>query len=361
MKKFGILTVIFIMTMVSVWGQEDTWEVRKHITGYVATEFNYFDNLKGYDKNIGVSVAEAGFLFNYQPIKDLKFKVVAVYRPNSSVDQLINEINAEYKVNNFLNVKAGRFLTPLSPINTFYYAPVNVSATLPLITNLHQVFPLNMDAISLNGSIGNDFKFGYDLFAGGYRNSVNMKSGAMGFYGTEADYFENLEETSFTVDYESFNTSLNFGGGGHIQASYKDMITVGFNVFKGQKENINIMLPQIGQMFPEKLQKDVYGFNFNFKHNSLNVVAEWWDNDMTIMGETYDTSDGFVIVSNTFNKLTPYVRYEQHTAFGSDIIRYAAGVNYKPIFETTLKLEYLHYDYNDYDLNGLVASVIYSF
>nr|WP_321454004.1 hypothetical protein [uncultured Carboxylicivirga sp.] len=360
MKRLEILTVILIMTITSVLGQEEAWEVRKQMTGYVATEFNYFDNLKGYDKDIAASVAEAGLLFNYQPLRNLTFKAVAVYRPNVNIDQLINEINAEYKVNNYLNVKVGRFLTPLSPINTFYYAPVNVSATLPLITNLHQVFPLNMDALSLNGSIGNDFKFGYDVFAGGYRNSVNMKSGAMGFFGTESDYFENLNETQFSVDYDSFNSSLNFGGGGHIQASYKDVITLGFNMFKGQKEAISITLPQMGQ-FPSELQKEVWGVNFNFKHNNLNVVAEWWDNDMTIMDQTYDTSDALVIVSNTFNKVTPYIRYENHDAFDSNIERYAGGINYKPIFETTLKLEYLHYDYHDYDLNGVVLAVIYSF
>ena len=91
---------------------------------------------------------------------------------------MLNEANIQYKVGEKAGIKVGRFLTPLSPMNTYYYAPVNSSATLPVLVSNHEFFPLNMDAVSYNGNIGENFKISYELFAGGYRNTTWMKTGA---------------------------------------------------------------------------------------------------------------------------------------------------------------------------------------
>ncbi len=45
MKKFGILTLICFFTTLTVWGQDEVWEAKKQITGYIATEFNYLNNV----------------------------------------------------------------------------------------------------------------------------------------------------------------------------------------------------------------------------------------------------------------------------------------------------------------------------
>ncbi len=362
MKQLGIIAILCGLVTTPIWSQNESWEARKQITGYVATEFNYLNNVEGLEKNYGLALTEAGLLINYQPIQKLTLKAVAVYRPGLTVDQVLNELNAEYKVADYFKVKVGRFLTPLSPINTYYYAPVNVSATLPLITNLHEAYPMTIDAVSFNGSVGNDLKFGYNVFAGGYYNTINNETGALGFFGTESDYFYTLEGNNpYELDFTALNATLNFGYGLHAQLSYKDMITLGYNYTTEDAETVDVYVKAYDMTIPEEMKKNIQGLNFEFKYNTFKVSAEWWKNDISFADVTYDNSDKFVVVSNTFGKFTPYARYESHRSFNIDINRYTAGINFKPIFETTFKLEYLMYDYKSYDIDGVVATAIYSF
>jgi hypothetical protein len=365
-------------------GQDSDWEPQKTITGYIALEGDYFKDLQYYSREYGMSVSEAGMLASYQPVKNLTLKTVFVYRPDLSIDQMLNEANAEYKINNWLNIKAGRFLTPLSSTNTFYYAPVNVSATLPMITSFHETFPLNMDAVSFNGKIGETFRVGYDVFGGGYRNSLYLTSGALGFFGAENEYFQKVSNAAYsTVNTSTTNSTLSFGGGAHIDFSYKDYGTIGFNVFKSAKESTTINLGQ-GGFVPAGVnqtssttdttistQKLVLGTSLKFRIYTVQVEGEYWNNNVNT-GKNKLTNEGaFVTVSNTFGKFTPYARFEylktpftrleDQTATSLKYNRYTAGLNFKPTFETTFKLEYLYYKYNSKDLGGLVATVIYSF
>ena len=78
-------------------------------------------------------------------------------------------------------------------------------------------------------------------------------------------------------------------------------------------------------------------------------------------GGDVDLEGTFAQIAHRVDKFTPYARYEfQHT---NDIKfrRYSAGVNYKPSFTRTVKLEYVRYDHDSGDINGLVAALIYSF
>lgn len=386
--KLALMASLAALTC-SVFGQEESeWEPQKNITGYVAVEGDYFKNLKNYDRNYGTSLSEAGILGSYQPTKNLTIKAVFVYRPSLSIDQMLNEANAEYKVNNYLNIKAGRFLTPLSSTNTFYYAPVNISATLPMITSFHETFPLNMDAVSFNGKIGETWKFGYDIFGGGYRNSLYLTSGALGFFGSENQYFQEVSNASYsTVNTSTLNTSLSFGGGGHVECSYLDWATIGVNVFKSAKENMTINGMQLstsasttpGDVQSLQMQRDtsisskkfVLGTNLKFRIYTVQIIGEYWNNNLTLGGNKYKNNGAFVTLSNTFGKFTPYARFEylktpythlgETNTSGITYNRYTAGLNYKPTFETTFKLEYMYYKYKTQDLGGIVASVIYSF
>lgn len=369
MKKSWITFAFAAVVSANMWGQESEWEAQTRITGYIATEANYFHDLKGYDRNYGVSLSEAGMLVNYQPIKNLTIKTVFVYRPDLSVDQMINEANAQWKANDLMNIKVGRFLTPLSPMNTYYYAPVNNSATLPMIISHHEFFPLNMDGVSLNGVVGENIKFDYDVFAGGYRNSLWLKTGALGLFGSEDSYFGAYENTGYTLNTNDVNTTLSFGGGAHLGLSLSDYLTIGVNALKTDTEKLNVTVKT--DYGPMEVMFDVnrfaYGLNFNAKYQTLQLLGELWRNDMkftndVLMIEQEHKAEGsFIELSNNFGKLTPYVRYEYHDAAGLEFKRYTTGVNYKPIFETTFKLEYLFYDHDAADINGFVASVIYSF
>lgn len=355
-----LFTILIILSFsVSLFGQEEQWESQFKVTGYVATEYEYFKDIKYFPKDYAFSLSEGGLLVNYQPLKNLTIKTVFVYRPGFKFDNMLNEANVEYKLNNYLNVKVGRFLTPLSPMNTYYYAPVNNSATLPIMISHHEFFPLNMDAVSLNGKFGESFKLQYNVFGGGFRNTLWLRTGSMGLFGYEDTQ---LIKTPATVDIPDVNADLSVGGGAHFGITYLDNFEFGFGLFTSEDP----FFDPISQM-SLKVKKFSYGFNLKAKVSTLQLLAEGWHSDVKIFEATEIYEGGFAELSNTFNKITPYARYEYHYApamMGAPSImfnRYTAGINYKPIFETTMKLEYVRYEHEVTDLNGIVATLIFSF
>lgn len=350
-KLFTLLTLLSISA--ALFAQEEQWESQFKLTGYVATEYEYFKDIKYFPKDYAFSLTEGGLLANYQPLKNLTIKTVFVYRPGFKFDNMLNEANVEYKLNNYLNIKVGRFLTPLSPMNTYYYAPVNNSATLPMIISHHEFFPLNVDAVSLNGKIGDKFKFDYNVFVGGFRNTLWMKTGSLGLFGYEDTQ---LVKTDTTQDMPDLNTQLSIGGGAHVGISYLDNLELGFNIFKSEDpffdpaSHMNMIVDKIA-----------YGVNLKVKVSTLQLLGEAWHSNVGIFGTTYEYDGGFAELSNTFNKITPYARFEYHDAAGMKFNRYTAGISYRPIFETTMKLEYMRYEHDVTDLNGIVATLIFSF
>ncbi|MAO66330.1 MAG: hypothetical protein CL666_15150 [Balneola sp.] len=364
------------------------WEPQTNITGYISTEFNYFDELDGYDTNYGASVAEAGILLTYQPTSNFTLKSVFVYRPGYNFDLMLNEAFGELKVYDELRFKVGRFLIPLSPMNTYYYAPVNTSATLPIIITNNENFPLNIDGISINGSVGDMFKVKYEAFAGGYTNSTWRPSGALGFFGQEVPYYKDQISSMNTID-ESYNGSYNVGLGGKVSVAYDTYVELGAGFFQPKKEQlpISVRLPQ-NALFagspattivtPTGFERPTWGFNGKVQYGNTTINAEYWTGDVktdqiafdftgagnpTVLSPAGDVElEGiFVQASHRIDQFTPYARYEfQHT---NDVKyrRYSAGLNYKPSFTRTVKLEYVHYDHSSGNINGLVAALIYSF
>lgn len=352
-----IVLTMFIATSVNAQGE---WEPQKRFTGYVSSEFNYFNRLKGYENEYGLALSEAGLLTSYQPRKDIIFKVVFVYRPDFSIEQMINEANVQYSITDRLNLKVGRFLTPLSPVNTYYYAPVNTSATLPVLVSNHEFFPLNMDALSINGSLGNDFKLSYELFAGGYDNTTWMTTGAVGFFGDEVAYYKQQIGSPYTID-GSYSGTRNLALGGNVRFAYQDYIKIGMNVFNPKTETMPIYVHAYDAVRNFKSQKLSYGLDVKITLNTTQLRGEIWNADVKIDTDDVDLKGSFIELSQTIGKLSPFVRYEDQTTNDIDFQRYTVGIAYKPTFETTFKLEYLHYNHELQNIDGLVVSLIYSF
>lgn len=378
-NRIPILTLLLVLFVgiPTVFGQS-YWEPQTNITGYISTEFNYFDNLDGYDINYNATVSEAGMLVSYQPSSNFIIKSVFVYRPDFDFDQMLNEAFGELSVSEKLNFKVGRFLLPLSPTNTFYYSPVNTSATLPILVTNHEFFPITIDGISINGSVGNDFKASYDVFVGGYKNSTWLRTGAVRFFGDEVSYFKEKINSQYTVD-PSYNNSYNFGFGGRIGFSYKSFVDVGFSAFKPKDEQVplGVTFPE-GALFPGSpvtysvqntdFEKTTYGVSVKLEYNNTKIVGEYWASDLGVYNETIGLSDdnvdldgSFIELSHRIDKITPYVRYEDQITDDIEYSRFTVGLNYKPSFTRTLKLEYMLYDHSSGNINGLVASLIYSF
>ncbi|GAF01854.1 hypothetical protein [Saccharicrinis fermentans] len=358
-KQLLVLTAVLAFFGVQINAQ-DQWEPQTKISGYLSTEFNYFNDLDGYDKEYGVALSEAGILASYQPLKDVSLKMVFVYRPDYSIDQMINEANIQYRLSQNVNFKVGRFLTPLSPMNTYYYAPVNISATLPVLISNHEFFPLNMDAISLNGKFGDDVSISYDVFAGGYNNAMWLNTGAVGFFGNEVSYYGALLNSPFTID-DSYKATRNLAVGGNIRFAYQDYVNIGLSMFNSQKEKVPAMVMGNNSVLIFDSERFSYGIDAKLSYNNTQLIGGFWNSDLTINNKFIDHKGAFVELNHSFVKITPYVRYEDQTSFYIEFQRYTGGVMYKPSFETTLKCEYLHYEQEVQNLDGFVVSLIYSF
>ena len=311
-----------------------------------------------------------------------------VYRPGYAFDQMLNEAFGELKLSDEVNFKVGRFLIPLSPMNTFYYAPVNTSATLPMIVTNNENFPLNIDGVSINGSVGETFKVKYDAFAGGYTNSTWKQSGAIGFFGREVPYFKEQINSRNSVD-DSYNGSYNVGLGGRISFAYSSYVEVGAGFFKPKKETVPISVnlpanalyagsPATTIVAPTGFERPTWGFSGKLEYGNTKINAEYWTGglknddiafDFTGTGNPtvlspagdVDLEGTFVQASHRFDQITPYARYEYQLTNDIKYRRYSAGVNYKPSFTRTVKLEYVRYDHESGDINGVVAALIYSF
>lgn len=389
-----LFTIFALLCMsVALFGQEEAqWEPQTNITGYGALEWNYFEDLKLFDRKYAAGLTEAGILASYKPFEKFTIKTVFVYRPEFSIDQMLNEINGEYKFNDLLVAKAGRFLTPLSPMNTYYYSPVNNSATLPMLIQNHEFFPLNMDGIAVSGGIGENFKINYNVFAGGFRNALWLKTGALGLFGQENDYFQRvIKVDNSSQGTSTFNSVIQFGEGAHVDLSFKDYVNIGFGIFSDRETVVNENKDQNGATVINRVptKKLSYGANIKIKYSTVQLLGEYWDTKtkftIDMLGDMeMEYKGSFAELSSTMGKFTPYGRIEYHEVpvFSPVVFtnptkyyRYTGGINYKPIFDITLKLEYMYYKYSAYtldnitfiqtkhnlDLNGFVATIIYRF
>jgi hypothetical protein len=378
---FSLMFLAGICNIAFAQGEANVWEPQTNVSGYIATEFNYFSNLKFHDRNYGLSITEAGLLLSYKPLEKLAIKTIFVYRPDFSVDMMLNEINGEYSFNNWAKFKFGRFLTPLSPMNTYYYAPVNNSATIPLIISHHAYFPLNIDGIDINGKIGDDLYVDYDGFVGGFRNALWVRTGALKMFGYENTYLEMTERT--IEESSTLNEKLNFGYGGHVGLGYADIIDIGFGIFRSNEgmdfeqttvpAGVDTTTTPWSVTDPEttaglwKINKFSYGGDLTLKLGSFKLLAEAWHTKVefpNLVGfdpSMYKTV--FVEASNNFSSinLTPYFRYEYNDAAGLEYSRITGGLTFRPIFPTLFKVEYMHYDYSERNLDGIIATAIFAF
>jgi hypothetical protein len=294
---------------------------------------------------------------------------------------MINEVSGEYAFSDMFKIKGGRFLTPLSPVNSFYFAPVNVGITLPMLISHHEYYPLNLNGLSVNGNFGGQFKINYNVFAGGYYTSLWKGTGPLNFFGNEDDYFRKLDHLQL---YSSLMQAenLNFGGGGHLGLAFSDYVEVGVNYFTSKPEYFANMDTVPDPSNTSGATRNITGLNFKLHYNFIQITGEqWWSNlEITnipigfnpatfqlIYGTGKSKLKGsFYELTCNYKTLTPFVRYEYHKAYNIDLTdlifhKYSFGLNYKPRYEINLKCEVVHYDHPKHKIDGILASLIYSF
>ena len=373
MKKL-IALLLFIGLMQTAYTQEEEteWKPQTFVTGYFSFNGEYidlsvFEEVKG--RNFGVGIAEASVLTTIRPLKKLKINAVITYKPRLHFDRIIAELSGEWSFSEQFKIKAGRFILPLHPANSQYFAPMNYGVALPIFVTNRALFPININGINFNGniSLSDNLSLCYNFSGGQYTKLTRVEAGILGFFGRDGVYLnENIQQVNTMIakieseqngEYPDY-----FGAGGKMCLTINEIVKFGVAGFYGDEE----VSAQVGETtYKTDLEFISYGTNFLIDYNNLHIKGSAWFGAETPVDtehfETYNNKFYYSEMAYSIDKITPFIKYENLD--GRKIYsRATAGINYRPFFETTFKLEYHRYlqDYID-NFSVFQFSAVYSF
>ena len=383
MKKLNILTLLLFLLSPSTIFAQDEWEPQMHFTGYINTVAEYSDcqNLK---KEYAIGLSEVGLLGSYKPLEKLEIKTTLVYTHFTfHVSQIFVEAYGIYNFADELKLGAGRFLTPLSPVNLYFYAPLNPSGVVPMLVSQHFLFPQSISGFQLAGvaELGTSFKLGYNGTLGTYPYINHFEAGILGILSQEDSY-----PTFGYYDTEADKINHYFCGTGRIYGKFFDKVTIGANYFGGDAQQVT-QDATTGAFIYYPSTKYTYGFDFHLDIANVKLNAEYWTGKQETTAETdlalgqhieneYSAYYGEIIYDGDIFK--PFVRYdfiEDVNVNGAGLPTGAAtiGIAVRPIYETLFKLEYkrifakeLNFEptgiiSNDYEYSYAQFSLVISF
>ncbi len=376
--------LLILLWVPAIWNNaisQDETEQKVHVTGYINTVAEYSDciNLK---KDWAVGLSEVGFLTSYKPADKLEFKTTLVYTHYTfHVSQLFVEAYAQYSFGDEFKFGAGRFLTPLSPVNLYFYAPLNPSGVVPMLVSHHFLFPQSISGLHLHGVAGlaEGFKLGYNFTLGTYPYINHFESGVLSIQAQEDSY------PSFGY-YDTENDKINkyLCGTARAYATISDAFTLGVNYFKADAQQVT--QDSLGRFIYYPSTKYTYGFDAHLQLGDLKLNAEYWGGKQQTTPKTdallgqhienkYTAYYGEVIWDGEVYK--PFVRYDfiedvNVNKVGLPTTAMTVGLAFRPRFETLIKLEYKRVFgrqitdianrlWNDYDYNYAQMSLVVSF
>jgi hypothetical protein len=351
-------------------------ENRIHYTGYFAINGEYIYNLpimEELNKQYGVNISEASLLTQYRIKDDINIFSVFTYKPDDDLNSMLVELSADYKIRDYFKIKAGRFILPINPINAQYYATMNTGIAHPSFVTNHKLFPLNMNGINLNGNIfiNNDNSLKYNLIAGSYSQSYQSKEGVTGFLGREGVFMEEntddvLEKIARFDSLENTEKPLHIAAGGNLSYNYDDFVNLGFGALH-RVENVST-ITKTGVLKDSDINLFSYGMDLSLNYYDFNLRTSIWfgkekfTSDELFRDKNYHIYSGEL--SYTFlDYYTPYFKMESISGMEKDDReRFIYGINFRPSYEITLKLEDILYVQKDFsNFHVLHFSLIYSF
>ena len=102
-----------------------------------------------------------------------------------TIRDLFVEAYGRYTFNEGFKVSLGKYLTPLSPVNQYFFAPLNTAASLPMLVSHHYLLPQSISGLQLSGEFGEDIKMGYNFTYGSYLSVGHSAFGMVGIQGRE--------------------------------------------------------------------------------------------------------------------------------------------------------------------------------
>jgi len=363
MKTKLLITSLLLYSFIT-YSQEDL-KTKTHITGYVNTLLEYSDLDNGFEdsKDPGIGLSEAAFLVSHKPIEKLELKGTFVYtHAMRDVQALFVEAYGIYTLHDALRVGAGKFLTPLSPVNQYFYAPSNVAATLPMLVSHHIMLPQSMTGFQISGEYGKMLKVGYNGTLGLRGSYAAPEMGMIGLQGREGYAALIWRETyKPPTEYRPAWTARTF-------VNYNDIFNLGFNYYHSSKAGLPYQLLDLttGELTisTEDSKLMSYGVDLQVNYRDLKFSSEFWHGDIA----TTDLDKQISIplkgyygeLSYQVGTITPFVRYDySNDQMGSLFLSFpdtklfdsrfavsaiSGGINYRPIYEIMLKLEYRYLD-----------------
>lgn len=378
--KVGSIFFVLVLFVINAVAQDEE-ETRTHFTGYVNAVAEYSDavNLK---KDYAFGLSDIGFLASYKLNDKLEFKTTLVYSHFTfHVSQIFVEGYGQYTFSNSLKLGVGRFLTPLSPVNLYFYAPINPSGVVPMLVSHHFLFPQSISGFQLSGEteLGSSFKWGYNGTLGTYAYINHFESGVLGIQAQEDSY------PSFGYyDTEADKINNYFCGTARLYAIFNNAFTLGVNFFKADAQQVT--QNQSGGFTYYPSRKYTYGIDAHLQVKNIKVNGEYWGGKQETTAKTdailgshtendYEGYYGELIYDG--NVFKPYVRYDfikdvTVNKVGLPTTAATVGVAVRPRFETLLKFEYkrvlatkitdvANRVYEDNNYNYLQFSLVLSF
>jgi len=269
------------------------------------------------------------------------------------------EAYGTYTISEKLKLSGGKYLTPLSPVNQYFYAPLNPSASLPMVVSHHFLLPQSVSGFQVSGEFGETFKLGYNFTYGHYQSVGHPAAGIIGIQGAE-------DRAVLQTDVSNVPMEYHLGGCFRVNFNYNDIVNLGLNYFDGRHSTQTVAEFKnfAFSTFSTKATRFSSGVDFQLKLNNFKLNSEYWygeqkttDLPVQIINEYSAFYSEMIFETGIFS---PYARYDKisdlkATMFAPypDVIlfdanwhtdAYTIGVGIRPIYEVLLKLEYKYVD-----------------
>lgn len=233
----------------------------------------------------------------------------------------------EYDVDQYLTVRAGRYLTPYGIWNIDHGSPVIITATRPYIIG-EQFFPDAQTGLDLFGNVHvGEYRLGYHATVSNGRNP--------------ADAIEDPDK------------KLAFGGRVEFEAPWAGTLKLGASVYGGRFTDAVTTPGEI----PDAYEERSYGGDIQWDHGGLHLQGEIIGNSRRYLdGQRALTATGFIPDGTQYGyyglagyrtslawNVMPYAYYEYENPLDKeeyDHIRVVVGgLNFRPSPNVVLKLE----------------------
>ena len=375
-----ILSIILLLGVLCVLNaQEDplySSETDVLLTGYVAFNGEWVNNLRSFSElqsDKGFNLSEASLLTTINSSEKLSFFSVLTYKPRLSLNFMFAELSMKYSVSEEFNLKIGRFLLPINPINSNYFAPANVGIALPSFITNHKLFPLNINGVEFNGNIlvADGIDFNYHIVGGSYYKIQQTAEGVVGFFGREGLYMDSdlkaVKQRLVRVDsINSFVPQMYWGSGFRTELGFYNNLKIGIGGFYSSEESTK----QTADQKTVTTNVDLFAIGADFRYSIFDFDLNsslWFGIEEPVDSKNFVKKDYHMITWDLaysgFKDITPYTRAELIRGMTKeDRTRILFGINYRPSYDFTFKLEYIRYlqDFvEEFDI--LQFSTIYSF